>query len=147
MIHWQKQCLRRCCGMEVGGVGLAELEEQFVAVYPMYAVVETEERPPRPPLRDTALGYVREGLGHVVPWIAPVKATMIATSLQAMVKMCALAVEAEHGTWYHREEQFQVVLGHLGVMLRRKREAGPLDTFQGSHIADEDEESDMNEYN
>ena len=54
-----------------------------------------------------------------------------------------MVLEAKHGTWYHREEHFQVVLGHLGVMLRCKREAGPLDTFQGAHVADEEEESDI----
>ena len=68
--------------------------------------------PPRPPRRDTALAYVTEGLGQVVPWIMPVKAKMIATSLQATVKMCALALEAE----YHREEQFQVVQAVRALM-------------------------------
>ena len=55
--------------MEVGGVGLAKLEERFVAVHPMYAVVDAEERPPRSPRPDTALVHVTEGLGKVVPQI------------------------------------------------------------------------------
>ena len=86
-----------------------------------------------------------EGLGQVVPRISPGTAKMIATSLQAIVKMCALALEAEHGTQYQCEEQYQVVLGHLGMMLRQKREAGPLETFQGAHVAVDEEESDIEE--
>ena len=100
MSHWKTHCLHRCCGMEVGVVRMDELEAHFVAVHQTYAVVEAEERPPCPPRRDTALAYVTEGLGQVVPRIAPGTAKMIAPSLQAIVKMCALALEAEHGTRY-----------------------------------------------
>ena len=80
-----------------------------------------------------------------MPRIAPITAKMIAASLQTAVKMCALALEAEHGTRYHREEQYQVVLGHLGMMLGRKREAGTLEMFQGAHVAGDEEESDIDE--
>ena len=145
MSHWKTQCLKRCCGMEVDVVRMDELEARFVAVHPTYEVVEADERPPRPPRRDTALAYVTEGLGVVVPQIAPGTAKIIATSLQAVVKVCGLALEAEHGNRYQNEEQYQMVLGHLGMMLRVKREAGPLETFQGVHVADEEDESEIEE--
>ena len=143
MSHWKTQCLKRCCGMEVDVVRMDELEARFVAVHPSYAVVEAEERPARPPRRDTALVYVTEGLGVVLPPLAAGTAKIIATSMHAVVKVCAVALEAEYGDQYQGEEQYQVVLGHLGMMLRRKREAGPLETFQGVHVAGDEDESEI----
>ena len=62
--------------------------------------------------------------------------------------MCVLALdEAEYGDRYGREEKFQLVVGHLSMMLRCKREAGLLDTFQGGHEEEEEEESNMDEGN